>query len=144
MIVIFYPMCCIPICYSLFPFLLYVSMVCDYFNYPQMVKIKDDETATKCIIREIKEELGVLVRPRDFLKQINHTYSHFSITLDAYHCDYVSGSPQALGCADWRWISPKQIADLPFPKANHKLFKFLSLSFYLIDRRKIRNIFYHE
>ena len=88
-------------------------------------KIRQGETAKKCIIREVKEELGVVVRPRDFFKQINHTYSHFSITLDAYHCDYVNGSPRALGCAEWRWISPKQIADLPFPKANHKLFNHI-------------------
>ena len=85
-------------------------------------KIKTDETAVKCIIREVREELGVCVRPGAFLKQINHVYSHFSITLDAYHCDYLGGVPEALGCADWRWIFPGQIADLPFPRANHKLF----------------------
>ena len=85
-------------------------------------KIKDGETAVKCIIREVQEELGVCVRPATFIKQIKHAYSHFSITLDAYHCDFINGIPQALGCEDWRWIFPEQIADLPFPKANHKLF----------------------
>ena len=85
-------------------------------------KIKDGETPKQCVIREVSEELGICIRPRGLLKQISHAYSHFSITLDAYNCDYIDGVPRAIACADWRWISPEQIVDLPFPKANHKLF----------------------
>ena len=73
-------------------------------------KIKNDEGAKACIVREAKEELGVSVQPNKFLNQIKHSYSHFSITLDAYHCDYIDGNPEALGCADWRWIVPEQIS----------------------------------
>ena len=85
-------------------------------------KIQTGEDAKKCVIRKVNEKLGVRVRPGRLLKQIKHAYSHFSITLDAYHCDYVSGSPRALQGDKLRWILPKQIADLPFSKANHKLF----------------------
>ena len=85
-------------------------------------KIEKGENAQECIIREIKEELGVQVQPTSFLKQIKHAYTHFSITMDAYHCDYLSGSPKALGCENWKWINPEDIKLLPFPKANHKLF----------------------
>ena len=85
-------------------------------------KIEEGESAENCIIREIKEELGVHVKPTSFLKQIKHAYTHFSITVDAYNCDFLHGCPQPLGCDDWRWIGPDQIKTLPFPKANHKLF----------------------
>ncbi len=85
-------------------------------------KIQSGEDAKKCVIRKVSEKLGVCVCPGKLLKQINHTYSHFSITLDAYHCDYISGSPGALPRDKWQWIFPQQIADLPFSKANHKLF----------------------
>lgn len=85
-------------------------------------KIETGENAQECIIREIKEELGVQVQPTSLLKQIKHAYTHFSITMDAYHCDYLSGSPKALGCDGWKWINPEDIKRLPFPKANHKLF----------------------
>ena len=87
-----------------------------------LIKIEGDEGAENCIIREIKEELGVHVRVASFLKQIKHAYTHFSITMVAYNCDFLHGSPQPLGCADWRWIKPGQIKGLPFPRANHKLF----------------------
>ena len=85
-------------------------------------KIEEGESAEMCIVREIQEELGVNVQPTAFLKQIKHAYSHFSITMDAYNCDFLSGQPRAIGCDDWRWIVPNQIKTLPFPKANHKLF----------------------
>ena len=85
-------------------------------------KIEEGESAEHCIIREIKEELGVCVKPSSFLKQIKHAYSHFSITMDAYNCDFLHGHPQTIGCDDFRWIKPAQIKMLPFPKANHKLF----------------------
>jgi len=85
-------------------------------------KIEAGEGAENCIIREIKEELGVHVKPATFLKQIKHAYTHFSITMDAYNCAFLHGCPQPLGCDDWRWIRPDQIKTLPFPKANHKLF----------------------
>ena len=85
-------------------------------------KIEGGESVKNCIIREVQEELGVCVKPTVFLKQIKHAYTHFSITLDAYYCEFKGGTPQALGCADWRWVAPEQIHSLPFPKANHKLF----------------------
>ena len=85
-------------------------------------KIEGGESVKNCIIREVQEELGVCVKPTFFLKQIKHAYTHFSITLDAYYCEFKGGVPQALGCADWQWITPEQIQGLPFPKANHKLF----------------------
>jgi A/G-specific adenine glycosylase len=85
-------------------------------------KIERGENVENCIIREIKEELGVYVKPTTFLKQIKHAYTHFSITMVAYNCDFLHGYPQPLGCDDWRWIKPEEIKTLPFPKANHKLF----------------------
>jgi len=92
-----------------------------YWEFPGG-KIEKGENAQTCIIREVKEELGVLVQPTSFLKQIKHAYTHFSITMDAYHCDYLQGPPKTLGCDNWKWIAPQEISLLPFPKANHKLF----------------------
>ena len=88
-------------------------------------KIIDGETAKNCIKRETMEELGISVAPTKFIKQIQHEYTHFSITLDAYFCDYLSGSPRSIGCADWKWIALEEIYKLPFPRANHKLFGVL-------------------
>jgi A/G-specific adenine glycosylase len=88
-------------------------------------EIKNGEGAKKCIIREVNEKLGIYVLPIRPVKQIKHAYTHFSITLDAYCCDYVNGVPNAIGCNDWRWIGLEEISRFPFPKANHKLFDAL-------------------
>lgn len=85
-------------------------------------KIKNGEGAINCIIREVNEGLGIRVRPIRFVKQITRAYTHFSITLDAYHFDYIDGVPNTIGCIDWKWVGLEKISQFPFHKANHKLF----------------------
>ncbi len=85
-------------------------------------KIKKNETATNCVKREIKEELNVTVSVGKKIQTIKHAYTHFTIELTAYHCQYENGEPKTLDCADFKWIPTTEIASLPFPKANHKIF----------------------
>ena len=80
------------------------------------------ETAKECIIREIKEELLIDVMPYERIDRVQHSYSHFSIKMDAYHCKYINGKPKPLECSDVRWIKPDKLKTLPFPRANHKIF----------------------
>ena len=86
-------------------------------------KIEDGETATDCIIREVHEELGVWVKPEMFINRVKHVYSHFSISMEAYYCQFIGGVPRAIECADWRWVSLNKIENLAFPASSHKLFK---------------------
>jgi A/G-specific adenine glycosylase len=85
-------------------------------------KLKLKETAHQCVIREVKEELDVEVYPCDFIDSINHSYSHFSITMNAYHCQYIKGMPRAIGCSEFRWIYPNQLTLLAFPVSSQKIF----------------------
>ena len=65
-------------------------------------KMLADETARDCINREVREELNVDVLVNDHVATIRHAYTHFTITMSGYHCQYVSGTPEAIGCADWK------------------------------------------
>ena len=85
-------------------------------------KIEGVESPQGCIVREIKEKLGVFVYPKVFIKQVKHSYTHFSISMEAYHCHFISGSPKAIGCEKWRWIFPHDLGTLVFPASSHKLF----------------------
>lgn len=89
-------------------------------------KLEEGETLKACVERELKEEVGVDVEAKEELATVDHAYSHFSITLTAYVCRYVSGEIQALQCADVRWIDPTQLTDYAFPMANQKLFHYLN------------------
>ena len=83
-------------------------------------KIKPEEQPKGCVKREIKEELNIDVSVDKKIKTIKHAYSHFTIELTAYNCQYVGGTPLKKGCANFKWIKPKEVEKLPFPKANRK------------------------
>ena len=85
-------------------------------------KVKRGETSKECLAREVLEELNISIKIKSFIKTIKHSYSHFSITMDAYHCDVLGGRPRAIQCASYRWISPRSLDTLAFPSSSHKLF----------------------
>ena len=83
-------------------------------------KLENNESAEDCVIREIYEEIGVNIEIKSFISTIKHQYSHFSISLDSFHCLYIDGEPKPKTSSELKWISPKDIPNFPFPKANHK------------------------
>ncbi|MGK7890629.1 MAG: A/G-specific adenine glycosylase [Leptolyngbyaceae cyanobacterium] len=84
-------------------------------------KLEQGETIPDCIVREIREELGITIRVGDLLTTVKHTYSHFRVTLNVHWCDHVSGKPQPLECDEIRWVEPHTLPDYPFPKANEAI-----------------------
>ena len=83
-------------------------------------KLYKNESSAECVIREIYEETGVRVELKEFISTIKHKYSHFSISLDSFHCIYKNGDPKPKSATEIKWISPTEISKFPFPKANHK------------------------
>ncbi|WP_462286222.1 NUDIX hydrolase [Nostocoides sp.] len=41
--------------------------------------------------------------------------------MHAFHTRHVGGEPQALGCADWRWVAFDDLAAYPFPVTDQKI-----------------------
>jgi A/G-specific adenine glycosylase len=79
------------------------------------------ESLEECVMREIREELGVTVAVKEKFAAVEHAYSHFSITLNAFRCRYLRGQPRAIGCAAWRWVPPRELSRYAFPAANRKI-----------------------
>lgn len=87
-------------------------------------KMKNGESHNVALQREIKEECGFEVDVKSKIGSIKHVYSHFSIQMTSFHC--VSKNDTILRTTQpYMWIKPNQIKNLPFPKANHKLFAIL-------------------
>jgi A/G-specific adenine glycosylase len=84
-------------------------------------KKRSSESLQKCVQREIQEELGIHVQVGSKIAAVDHAYSHFKITLHVYHCRYVSGTPQTIGCRAWRWVHPHQLKNYAFPAANQPI-----------------------
>ena len=88
-------------------------------------KMKKNEFPEECIKREIKEEININIEINNYLGQIKHRYSHFSIILNAYECNYNSGRIKAIECTDVKLIKLDELNKFAFPKANHKIFSLL-------------------
>lgn len=91
-------------------------------------KVEPGETVEACIRREIREELGIQVEVGQHLITVEHTYSHFKVTLIVHHCHHLSGEPQPLACDEVRWVQLSEIEQYPFPKANLSIIRALHQS----------------
>lgn len=84
-------------------------------------KQEENESIQQTVERELNEELGVEVKAYKELMNFKHTYSHFSITMHAWHCKLLSGEPKPKESQEVRWVSKDELEDYPFPKANKVL-----------------------
>ncbi len=84
-----------------------------------------DPDLPACLRREIREELGIHIRVGEPVATVKHGYSHFRITLHAFHAFPVSGEPQALGCQDWRWLPLEEVDAYPLSAADQKVLQAL-------------------
>ncbi|MGM0588224.1 MAG: A/G-specific adenine glycosylase [Bacteroidota bacterium] len=84
-------------------------------------KQEKGETLQEAVKRELKEELGIVVEVQSKIMSLNHSYSHFKITLHAYFCSLIDGDPTPDASQEVRWVAIDELDDYPFPKANRKL-----------------------
>ncbi len=78
-------------------------------------KQEPNESLEKCLEREIKEELGIAVKVRRRLLQVDHEYKNKSISLHLFHCSIISGEPRPLGCDGMKWVLPEDLSRYPLP-----------------------------
>ena len=90
-------------------------------------KIEPGETVEDCIRRELQEEVAIAAEVGDRLMTLEHTYTHFKVTLNVFHCRHLSGEPQPLECDEIRWVTVAELDEYPFPKANLKIIEALKL-----------------
>jgi A/G-specific adenine glycosylase len=81
-------------------------------------KQEPGETLAACLQREIQEELGLAIGVDAPVTTVKHSYTHFNITLYAFYCHVIGGSPQTLGVADWRWITLAEVDNFAFPRTD--------------------------
>lgn len=89
-------------------------------------KLEPGESPEEALAREIREELGVLVKIQEKLHTIRHTYTRFRVTLHVFRCTLRRGRLRPRQCADWRWTHPADLTRFAFPAANLKIVEQLS------------------
>ena len=88
-------------------------------------KQEPGETLEDCLVREIREELGVRIEIEEYFLSVDHEYPDISLTLHAFIGRVVSGSPEALECADWDWILPAQLKNFDLLPPDRTIAKAL-------------------
>ena len=83
------------------------------------------ETFEQCLVREIREELGVEISVGELFEEIRHDYPEKSVHLKFFLCRLLSGEPQPLGCAAFLWVGKAELDDHPFPAADARLLEQL-------------------
>ncbi len=89
-------------------------------------KLRPGETIEQCTQREIEEKLGIQVQVGEPIARVDHAYTHFRITLHAFHCSYRSGEPRCNKCMAWRWVTPAQLDAFAFPAADRLVIRTLT------------------
>ena len=88
-------------------------------------KRESGETFEQCLVREIREELGVEIFVGELFEEIRHDYPEKSVHLKFFPCKILSGEPQPLDCAAVKWIDQPQLAAHEFPAADAQLLETL-------------------
>ena len=83
------------------------------------------ETYEQCLVREIREELGVEISVGALFEEISHAYPEKSVHLKFFVCQLLSGEPQPLDCAAVKWVDRSELEAHEFPAADAQLLEKL-------------------
>jgi mutator protein MutT len=95
-----------------------------YWEFPGG-KREPGETPEQCLVREIREELGVAIAVGELFAEVAHTYPEKAVHLKFFRCTLVAGEPQPLDCAAVKWVEKAGLAEHQFPAADAQLLEQL-------------------
>lgn len=81
------------------------------------------ETLEQCVVREMREELGVTVTVEGQGPEVVHRYPDQVIRLVGFWCRLTKGEPQPLEAVDCRWVTAGELAQYRFPPASGLLIR---------------------
>jgi 8-oxo-dGTP diphosphatase len=92
-------------------------------------KIEAGERPEQTLIRELKEELGIVVSVACLapLTFASHAYPDFHLLMPLYVCRRWKGTVRALEGQKVTWVRPNRLRDYPMPPADEPLISHLML-----------------
>ena len=90
-------------------------------------KVEDGERPEQTLIRELKEELGILVNEACLapLTFASHAYPDFHLLMPLFVCRRWEGTPMALEGQQLAWVRVNRLRDYPMPPADEPLVSHL-------------------
>lgn len=90
-------------------------------------KIEAGETPPQALQREIREELELEIEVGEMLGTYHHAYTHFKVTLQAFHAEILSGQAQVHAASEIAWAKIDHLTDYPMGKIDRMISKDISL-----------------
>ncbi|MCA9932082.1 MAG: A/G-specific adenine glycosylase [Anaerolineales bacterium] len=84
-------------------------------------KQETGESLPEALKREIDEELGMTINVQQCQTVVKHAYTHFRITLHAYHAVHLNGTPQHIGVAAHAWVTLNELDQYAFAVTDQKI-----------------------
>ena len=84
-------------------------------------KRESGETFEQCLVRELREELGVEVVVGKLFDSVTHAYPERTVLLQFFLCTLPTGEPQAIDCAAVKWVNRAELPAQDFPGADARL-----------------------
>ena len=88
-------------------------------------KRESNESFEQCLVRELREELGIEVTVRELVESVTHEYPGKTVHLKFFVCEWQKNEPQALGCSECKWVKAEELKNHDFPEADARLLKRL-------------------
>jgi mutator protein MutT len=88
-------------------------------------KREPNEPFEQCLVRELREELGIEVVVEELVEDLTHAYPEKTVHLKFYRCRWKEHEPQPLGCPAFKWVTAAELQDYDFPAADARLLEKL-------------------
>ena len=88
-------------------------------------KVEVGESPEEALIREMNEEVGLLVSDLTPWQFVSHSYEKFHLLMVLFRCGSYEGTAQALDVYDVGWFERDELTTLSFPPADLPLLEKL-------------------
>ncbi len=90
-------------------------------------KVEAGERPEQTLIRELREELGIVVNEACLapLTFASHGYADFDLLMPLFICRRWDGTVRALEGQNLAWVRPNRLRDYPMPPADEPLVSHL-------------------
>ena len=84
-------------------------------------KIEENETPREALVREIKEELDIIIIVEKLIDIVEYDYPNFHLTMHCYLCTIVAGDLVLKEHKAARWITKEQLGSVEWLPADLEL-----------------------